>query len=186
MNIGLNFPPNRSIPTILSNFSVPPSSLTPTHLLSPLSLSFSTTAAAERVKRQSDTTEDESEAFKRELCKDKGAGEWFRLSLGDCRDVIQCTDAVSVLVFVCVFLVFFGVFFFLVCVFFWGDSIFCCLFFFLGGVVFSLACVCFFGGILLYVFLSCVFMCVFLSCACFFFCLDSVVYFLVCILVVIS
>ncbi|XP_063608497.1 chitin deacetylase 1-like isoform X1 [Penaeus indicus] len=52
-------------------------------------------AAAERVKRQavSDTTEDESEAFKRELCKDKGAGEWFRLSLGDCRDVIQCTDA---------------------------------------------------------------------------------------------
>jgi len=43
-----------------------------------------------RVKRQE--AEDEEE-LERALCKDKGAGEWFRLETGDdkCRDVIQCT-----------------------------------------------------------------------------------------------
>ena len=44
-----------------------------------------------RVKRQDD--EDELE---RQLCEDKGAGEWFRLETGaeKCRDVIQCTASV--------------------------------------------------------------------------------------------
>ena len=47
-----------------------------------------------RVKRQE--AEDEEE-LERALCKDKGAGEWFRLETGDdkCRDVIQCTASVS-------------------------------------------------------------------------------------------
>ena len=48
-----------------------------------------------RVKRQE--AEDEEE-LERALCKDKGAGEWFRLETGDdkCRDVIQCTASVSI------------------------------------------------------------------------------------------
>ena len=41
------------------------------------------------MKRQ----ETDEDALERELCKDKGAGEWFRLETGKdkCRDVIQCT-----------------------------------------------------------------------------------------------
>lgn len=44
------------------------------------------------VKRQSD----DEEALEKQLCQDKGAGEWFRLETGDekCRDVIQCTASV--------------------------------------------------------------------------------------------
>lgn len=53
----------------------------------------------QRVKRQSDdTTKKTEESFEKELCKDKDAGEWFRLVAGDgdnCRDVIQCTSSVS-------------------------------------------------------------------------------------------
>merc|ERR1711981_669531 len=43
----------------------------------------------ERIKRQ-DVDED---ALEKQLCSDKGAGEWFRLETGKdkCRDVIQCT-----------------------------------------------------------------------------------------------
>jgi len=50
------------------------------------------------VKRQSDDKEKKSAAeYEQELCKDKDAGEWFRLVAqeGDgCRDVIQCTTSV--------------------------------------------------------------------------------------------
>merc|ERR1712203_387034 len=37
--------------------------------------------------------DEDEEELERALCKDKGAGEWFRLEQGDdkCRDVIQCT-----------------------------------------------------------------------------------------------
>ena len=40
-------------------------------------------------------TEEERE-LERQLCQDKGAGEWFRLEGGEkkCRDVIQCTVSV--------------------------------------------------------------------------------------------
>ncbi|XP_070508728.1 chitin deacetylase 1-like isoform X2 [Chironomus tepperi] len=52
---------------------------------------------AVRVKRQSDDKEKKSAAeYEQELCKDKDAGEWFRLVAqeGDgCRDVIQCTTS---------------------------------------------------------------------------------------------
>lgn len=52
-----------------------------------------------REKRQSDeSTTKKEETFEQELCKDKDAGEWFRLVAGDgdnCRDVIQCTSSVS-------------------------------------------------------------------------------------------
>jgi hypothetical protein len=46
-----------------------------------------------RVKRE-DIDDDELE---KQLCSDKGAGEWFRLETGEdkCRDVIQCTSSVS-------------------------------------------------------------------------------------------
>lgn len=50
-----------------------------------------------RVKRQDDKDKKE-ESYEQELCKDKDAGEWFRLvaNEGDaCRDVIQCTTSVS-------------------------------------------------------------------------------------------
>ena len=52
-----------------------------------------------RVKRQE--AEDEEE-LERALCKDKGAGEWFRLEQGEdkCRDVIQCTASVSFIQFI--------------------------------------------------------------------------------------
>lgn len=56
------------------------------------------TADAARVKRQEDTTAKKEESFEAELCKDKDAGEWFRLVAGEgdaCRDVIQCTSSVS-------------------------------------------------------------------------------------------
>jgi len=45
----------------------------------------------ERIKRQ-DVDED---ALEKQLCSDKGAGEWFRLETGKdkCRDVIQCTSS---------------------------------------------------------------------------------------------
>lgn len=46
-----------------------------------------------RVKRQEDKKE---ESFESEICKDKDAGEWFRLVAGEgdnCRDVIQCTSS---------------------------------------------------------------------------------------------
>jgi hypothetical protein len=49
-----------------------------------------------RVKRQEETAKKE-ESFETELCKDKDAGEWFRLVAGEgdnCRDVIQCTSSV--------------------------------------------------------------------------------------------
>lgn len=53
----------------------------------------------QRAKRQSDeTTTKKEESFEQELCKDKDAGEWFRLVAGEgdnCRDVIQCTSSVS-------------------------------------------------------------------------------------------
>jgi hypothetical protein len=41
--------------------------------------------------------DDETLAQEKELCKDKSAGELFRLKGGKdaCRDVIQCTAAVS-------------------------------------------------------------------------------------------
>lgn len=58
----------------------------------------------QRVKRQSeDSTKKTEESFEKELCKDKDAGEWFRLVAGDgdnCRDVIQCTTSVSLLFYI--------------------------------------------------------------------------------------
>jgi hypothetical protein len=60
--------------------------------------SLLSTASALRVKRQDSTTAKTEESFEKELCKDKDAGEWFRLVAGDgdaCRDVIQCTSSVS-------------------------------------------------------------------------------------------
>ena len=59
---------------------------------------FCLTASALRVKRQDETTTKKEESFEKELCKDKDAGEWFRLVAGEsdnCRDVIQCTSSVS-------------------------------------------------------------------------------------------
>ena len=43
--------------------------------------------------------EDDEDELQRQLCKGKGAGEWFRLETGDkkCRDVIQCTVSVRIL-----------------------------------------------------------------------------------------
>merc|ERR1712029_946741 len=56
-----------------------------------LVLILNTVFAAEvhRVKRQ----EADEEELERQLCLDKGSGEWFRLETGEdkCRDVIQCT-----------------------------------------------------------------------------------------------
>nr|CAD7586304.1 unnamed protein product [Timema genevievae] len=49
-----------------------------------------------RVKRQEPEPIKKEESFEVELCKDKDAGEWFRLVAGDgdnCRDVIQCTSS---------------------------------------------------------------------------------------------
>ena len=55
----------------------------------------------ERIKRQ-DVDED---ALEKQLCSDKGAGEWFRLETGKdkCRDVIQCTSSVSVFAYLFIF-----------------------------------------------------------------------------------
>lgn len=47
------------------------------------------------VSAQEETSKKE-ESFEVELCKDKDAGEWFRLVAGEgdnCRDVIQCTSS---------------------------------------------------------------------------------------------
>lgn len=53
----------------------------------------------QRFKRQAtEEPKKTEETFEKELCKDKDAGEWFRLVAGDgdnCRDVIQCTSSVS-------------------------------------------------------------------------------------------
>lgn len=60
---------------------------------------FLLTVNALRVKRQSDDKKS-SEEYELELCKDKDAGEWFRLVANDgdsCRDVIQCTTSVRIL-----------------------------------------------------------------------------------------
>uniref|UniRef100_A0A182T143 Chitin-binding type-2 domain-containing protein n=1 Tax=Anopheles maculatus TaxID=74869 RepID=A0A182T143_9DIPT len=49
-----------------------------------------------RIKRQAEETTKKEESFEKELCKDKDAGEWFRLVAGEgdnCRDVIQCTSS---------------------------------------------------------------------------------------------
>ena len=50
------------------------------------------------MKRQSDDKKEKSsEEYQQELCKDKDAGEWFRLVAKEddgCRDVIQCTTSV--------------------------------------------------------------------------------------------
>lgn len=57
-------------------------------------------ANAIRVKRQEENKDKKEETFEQELCKDKDAGEWFRLVANDgdsCRDVIQCTTSVSCL-----------------------------------------------------------------------------------------
>jgi len=63
------------------------------------SLLFAANAAEARVKRQATTEEPKKEeSFEKELCKDKDAGEWFRLVAGEgdnCRDVIQCTSSVG-------------------------------------------------------------------------------------------
>lgn len=61
---------------------------------------FFVASATNRVKRQSDSdsSSKKEESFEQELCKDKDAGEWFRLVAGEgdnCRDVIQCTSSVS-------------------------------------------------------------------------------------------
>ena len=70
------------------------------NLLRFISRTFSLPPAnAIRVKRQDDKSDKKSEeTFEQELCKDKEAGEWFRLVANDgdsCRDVIQCTTSVS-------------------------------------------------------------------------------------------
>lgn len=47
---------------------------------------------------QDDAAPKKEESFENELCKDRDAGEWFRLVSGEgdnCRDVIQCTSSVS-------------------------------------------------------------------------------------------
>lgn len=50
-----------------------------------------------RIKHFFTAPQDEEEKeLERQLCQDKGAGEWFRLETGEkkCRDVIQCTVSV--------------------------------------------------------------------------------------------
>lgn len=47
---------------------------------------------------QDDAAPKKDDSFEAELCKDRDAGEWFRLVSGEgdnCRDVIQCTSSVS-------------------------------------------------------------------------------------------
>lgn len=56
-------------------------------------------ADGHRWRRQADDSK-KDESLEQELCKDKDAGEWFRLVAGEgdnCRDVIQCTASVSVI-----------------------------------------------------------------------------------------
>jgi len=48
------------------------------------------------VTGQDESKDKSTEDFEKELCKDKEAGEWFRLVGGEgdgCRDVIQCTNS---------------------------------------------------------------------------------------------
>lgn len=49
-------------------------------------------------QQQQEEAPKKEDSFEAELCKDKDAGEWFRLVAGEgdnCRDVIQCTSSVS-------------------------------------------------------------------------------------------
>lgn len=60
-------------------------------------------ADGHRWRRQADETAKKDESLEQELCKDKDAGEWFRLVAGEgdnCRDVIQCTASVRVLLII--------------------------------------------------------------------------------------
>lgn len=61
-----------------------------------------------RIKRQQQQQKPQEEtdskktddSYQSEICKDKDAGEWFRLQAGEgdsCRDVIQCTSSVSII-----------------------------------------------------------------------------------------
>lgn len=66
-----------------------------------------------RIKRQQqaeDKDKDKKEEnFELELCKDKDAGEWFRLVGGEgdnCRDVIQCTSSVSTYTILSIYLLY--------------------------------------------------------------------------------
>lgn len=55
-------------------------------------------ADAHRWRRQADESPKKDDSLEQELCKDKDAGEWFRLVAGEgdnCRDVIQCTASVT-------------------------------------------------------------------------------------------
>lgn len=55
-------------------------------------------ADGHRWRRQADDAPKKEDSLEQELCKDKDAGEWFRLVAGEgdnCRDVIQCTASVS-------------------------------------------------------------------------------------------
>lgn len=66
-----------------------------------VSLAGSCDSIFSRVKRQQAATSEpkKEESFEIEICKDKDAGEWFRLTAQDgdsCRDVIQCTSSVSI------------------------------------------------------------------------------------------
>lgn len=57
-------------------------------------------ADGHRWRRQADETPKKDDSLEVELCKDKDAGEWFRLVAGEgdnCRDVIQCTASVSII-----------------------------------------------------------------------------------------
>lgn len=57
---------------------------------------------AARAQLPDETPKKSEDSFEAELCKDKDAGEWFRLVAGEgdnCRDVIQCTSSVSIGVF---------------------------------------------------------------------------------------
>lgn len=53
---------------------------------------------AAHAQQSEDAAPKKEDSFEAELCKDKDAGEWFRLVAGEgdnCRDVIQCTSSVS-------------------------------------------------------------------------------------------
>ncbi len=58
-----------------------------------------------RIKRQQqqqqqDGDKNKKEDYETEICKDRDAGEWFRISPKEddsCRDVIQCTSSVRIM-----------------------------------------------------------------------------------------
>lgn len=59
---------------------------------------YTAVADAHRWRRQADESPKKDDSLEQELCKDKDAGEWFRLVAGEgdnCRDVIQCTASVT-------------------------------------------------------------------------------------------